>query len=484
MRVDGATACLTARDHRVAYHWLLFPRIHAAPLAVMDGSGQENPRFVASCLGRGCPQVQPPGRRPHAWRPAKQFGCFRGQNWGCRLPRLPPDALPRVVGRGRGPSTSVVRTTRGERVHGCLPAQACCRLPNGWQQETTDNPMRTVGCFGVQGLFTSRASGVVLILSGLALAAYAMPSGAGSGALGPALKGYIGDHAAADRRPSRDETAATRQAAAVVIDPPPAARAEPAPAFSTPIVVTIAPRPSEAPAAAARRTASVPSDRDGLARELQKELRRVGCYEGEVNGVWTPSTRRAMKAFTERVNAILPVAEPDAVLLVMVQSQQDRTCGRPCPANQGLTEDGRCLPSAILAKAMKKALPAGTVAHAGASEPAPIVNPVPPASRAPAIAGWSATVTAATPAPEPSLPVVGAAREAASVPTEGRMGLAGPRDESTPLAHSDVPAVAKPRVRTRAAARAKSARSGPRIVSAPRREAYVRTFFRRVEAAN
>ena len=348
--------------------------------------------------------------------------------------------------------------------------------------------MRTVGCFGVQGLFTSRASGVVLILSGLTLAAYAMPSGAGSGAPGPALKGYIGDHAAADRRPSRDETAATRQAAAVVIDPPPAARAEPAPAFSTPIVVTIAPRPSEAPAAAARRTASVPSDRDGLARELQKELRRVGCYEGEVNGVWTPSTRRAMKAFTERVNAILPVAEPDAVLLVMVQSQQDRTCGRPCPANQGLTEDGRCLPSAILAKAMKKALPAGTVAHAGASagasEPAPIVNPVPPASRAPAIAGWSATVTAATPAPEPSLPVVGAAREAASVPTEGRMGLAGPRDESTPLAHSDVPAVAKPRVRTRAAARAKSARSGPRIVSAPRREAYVRTFFRRVEAAN
>ena len=43
------------------------------------------------------------------------------------------------------------------------------------------------------------------------------------------------------------------------------------------------------------------------------ELRRVGCYGGELNGVWTPATRLAMKAFTERVNATLPVGDPDDI---------------------------------------------------------------------------------------------------------------------------------------------------------------------------
>ena len=48
----------------------------------------------------------------------------------------------------------------------------------------------------------------------------------------------------------------------------------------------------------------MPTDRASLARDLQSELRRVGCYSGELNGIWTPATRKAMKAFTERVNAM------------------------------------------------------------------------------------------------------------------------------------------------------------------------------------
>jgi hypothetical protein len=69
---------------------------------------------------------------------------------------------------------------------------------------------------------------------------------------------------------------------------------------------------------------------------------------GELNGAWTPSTRRAMKAFTDRVNATLPVEEPDGILFAMVQGHQDRACGKPCPSSQSLSEDGRCLPNAIL----------------------------------------------------------------------------------------------------------------------------------------
>jgi hypothetical protein len=90
--------------------------------------------------------------------------------------------------------------------------------------------------------------------------------------------------------------------------------------------------------------------RDALALELQRELRRVGCYEGQPNGAWSASTRSAMKAFIDRVNAALPVTEPDHVLLALVQNHPDTACGTECPRGQGLNYDGHCLPNAILAK--------------------------------------------------------------------------------------------------------------------------------------
>jgi hypothetical protein len=54
-----------------------------------------------------------------------------------------------------------------------------------------------------------------------------------------------------------------------------------------------------------------------LVRQLQHELTRVGCYEGDINGTWTPSTRRAMEALIERLNAKLPTARPEPVHLAL-----------------------------------------------------------------------------------------------------------------------------------------------------------------------
>jgi hypothetical protein len=176
------------------------------------------------------------------------------------------------------------------------------------------------------------------------------------------------------------------------------------PPFSAPVVVKFAHRPGSTPAAA-----PVPRDRDALARELQKELRRVGCYEGELNGAWTPATRAAMKAFTERINATLPVDEPDPILFTLVQGQQDKVCGKPCPTGQGLSQDGRCMPSAILAHASRKGAPVASAAEAAR-----------PASGA--ITAWSTTTTAAAPAPVGPAP-------------EGRMALAGPT--SAPVTPAD-----------------------------------------------
>jgi peptidoglycan hydrolase-like protein with peptidoglycan-binding domain len=140
----------------------------------------------------------------------------------------------------------------------------------------------------------------------------------------------------------------------------------------------------------------MPGDRGSLAQELQRELARVGCYDGQINGVWTASTRQAMKAFLERVNATLPVDQPDGVLLALVQGQRVKTCGTPCPSGQAFTEDGRCMPTAILSREAQKD-------HAKKATLA--------------TSGWSTTTTVA-----PKLP---------SVPLEGQMALAGPKAEST-----------------------------------------------------
>jgi peptidoglycan hydrolase-like protein with peptidoglycan-binding domain len=89
-----------------------------------------------------------------------------------------------------------------------------------------------------------------------------------------------------------------------------------------------------------------------LVRELQRELKRVGCYYQEIDGEWGQGTRRAMKDFLDRVNASLPLERPDPVLLTLITNQPKTVCGKACPAGEDLVKDNRCLPRALL-----KALP-------------------------------------------------------------------------------------------------------------------------------
>jgi hypothetical protein len=93
---------------------------------------------------------------------------------------------------------------------------------------------------------------------------------------------------------------------------------------------------------------SAPPTAESLVHGLQRELTRVGCYEGASDGIWNASTRRAMAAFIERVNAKLPITKPDPVLLALVQGHQGLACGS-CPAGHESSADGRCLPKMIVA---------------------------------------------------------------------------------------------------------------------------------------
>src|SRR5207249_6454440 len=91
------------------------------------------------------------------------------------------------------------------------------------------------------------------------------------------------------------------------------------------LVVTVPPRKERKPWPDS--AALEPANGVTLTRNLQRELQRVGCYSGDIDGMWTPATRSAMKAFTDRVNAALPSDQPDRILLSLVQGHQGNVCG-------------------------------------------------------------------------------------------------------------------------------------------------------------
>ena len=276
----------------------------------------------------------------------------------------------------------------------------------------------------------SKASGLLLIMAGLGAAAYVLAGSAEQGEQASSQRtdivkspsaatinvATVTKPGRADQHPSAATVVAPKPQPAVApaFRPVPPALAEAPPAPTRSVIATLEQRasePSRLPLPPAQKAASVPGDRASLARELQRELKRVGCYDGEINATWTTSTRRAMKAFTDRVNATLPVEEPDYILLALVQGHHDRACGKPCPAGQSLSEAGRCLSDAILARATTK----GSARVSAATAPKGKA-PEPPA---PAITAWSTNTTVAAPArPEP--------------PPEGRMALAGPQTDTSP----------------------------------------------------
>jgi hypothetical protein len=222
------------------------------------------------------------------------------------------------------------------------------------------------------------AVGVALIAAGVFVGAHTLAQWASEGAPPAAVI------AAAAPRPARDVPS---RGAAVLqkgeTDPGPERRP-----MATAGVAAVAylPAPPAVPA--------VTPDQQRLTRDLQRALRRAHCYDGPVNGRWTPATKGAMSAFTARANATLPVDTPDIVLLALLESDQGARCGS-CPEGQQLGAHGSCVPAAIVAQAARRAPAEG-----------------PPTLRAPR---------------PPAPPVARGAIAARKVPPiAGRMGIGGP----------------------------------------------------------
>ena len=92
--------------------------------------------------------------------------------------------------------------------------------------------------------------------------------------------------------------------------------------------------------------APVPRDTETLIWEIQRQLKRLNCYNGAVDGKWTPQVRAAIKVFADQVNAKLPVDRPDYILLRLTEAHEGRVCGAVgsedlAAASPSLVREGR-----------------------------------------------------------------------------------------------------------------------------------------------
>jgi len=106
----------------------------------------------------------------------------------------------------------------------------------------------------------------------------------------------------------------------------------------------------------------VQSKASALARTAQQELYRLGCYNEQINGVWTPHSRSAAQKFLSRVNARLPIEQPDDALIALLRSTKGFVCTQ-CPAGEAFNPAGDCVPKALADKPSKPVpITTGTVA--------------------------------------------------------------------------------------------------------------------------
>jgi hypothetical protein len=121
-----------------------------------------------------------------------------------------------------------------------------------------------------------------------------------------------------------------------------------------------------------------------LVVEIQRKLKKRGCYWGRIDGSWGAGSKYAMQAFIDRINATLPIEQPDYVLLTLLQANGDKTCGA-CPSGHTATVGGSCVPQTIVADNQRKTGSGGQVVaevlpwqQAGAPQPAgqPLLRPV------------------------------------------------------------------------------------------------------------
>jgi hypothetical protein len=74
------------------------------------------------------------------------------------------------------------------------------------------------------------------------------------------------------------------------------------------------------------KLAALPKLEPVLVYALQRELQRIGCYRGEIDGVWGPASRSALANFNRHAKMTLSTNLPEATSLSVLQKVLARTC--------------------------------------------------------------------------------------------------------------------------------------------------------------
>jgi hypothetical protein len=140
-----------------------------------------------------------------------------------------------------------------------------------------------------------------------------------------------------------------------------------------------------AAAQAEKAAAPSPVDAHESTRLLQLELKRVGCFAGDVNGEFDDATKAAWQSFTRLTSIGRPDdAAPDAIKAV--RGMDRRVCPLVCPAG-GHAEGDLCVVDAPLPKSVTPEpvpAPAPPPPKNATTEPAPApVAPAPKRAAAP-----------------------------------------------------------------------------------------------------
>ena len=69
-----------------------------------------------------------------------------------------------------------------------------------------------------------------------------------------------------------------------------------------------------------------PGTSKDVARQVQAELRRIGCYSGAQDGDWDAATRSALQQFNRRSKSNLDTAQPSQKLVDRLRAHKDRVC--------------------------------------------------------------------------------------------------------------------------------------------------------------
>ena len=158
------------------------------------------------------------------------------------------------------------------------------------------------------------------------------------------------------------------------------ARAEPEPSAARPDVqrpVAQDDRPQEsAQRLAVLQPADTPTqqepkpDQRALTRDLQTELKRVGCDPGAVDGAWSPKSRQSLDQFNRRTGITLDTKVATIGALDAVKGQRGRICPLVCGAGQKV-EGEQCVavPVAPKPRSKQEAMRSQEPKRAGAKPP-------------------------------------------------------------------------------------------------------------------